>query len=172
MPILNIHPLVVHTPLGLLSIYTLLEIISIKKLRALPYWFYVKAVLAIIGAGGAAAAYFTGDMLREQFTSPLLEKHALFAIITLYTFALIAGGFLITWAAPWVAPRLKASWLQKIWHILEMVAKFLQHRVVSAILAVVGLTVLTITGALGGALVYGSEADPVVSVIYHWFFPT
>jgi hypothetical protein len=32
------------------------------------------------------------------------------------------------------------------------------------------MILVTIVGALGGALVYGPEVDPVVSVVYHLFF--
>ena len=38
------------------------------------------------------------------------------------------------------------------------------------LIALVGIVVITITGALGGAIVYGPEVDPIVSVIYHLFF--
>ena len=39
------------------------------------------------------------------------------------------------------------------------------------LMALAGLAAITITGALGGAVVYGPNIDPVVSAVYRFFGP-
>lgn len=34
--------------------------------------------------------------------------------------------------------------------------------------ALIGLWMVSITGALGGAIAYGPNIDPFVSIVYHW----
>lgn len=168
---LNIHPLVVHTPLGLLSLYALLECVPLRKVRALPYWFYVKAVLVIFGTGGSYAALFTGNLIADEFDSPLLEMHSLFAWITATIFSILAGAYLIQWIHNVYGEKIIGLSIAKYWNWLLVGARFILRPWVTAIIALAGLAALTITGSLGGALVYGPDIDPVVSTIYYWFFP-
>jgi hypothetical protein len=43
---------------------------------------------------------------------------------------------------------------------------FFSKRWVSILLAIVGLILITVTGALGGILVYGPDVDPVAKLLY------
>lgn len=168
---LNIHPILVHFPIGLLTVYSLLEIISIKKLRALPFWFQVKAVMLITGVIGSWAAFASGSLIEDEFNSNLLEVHSSFAVATVVVYIIMAASYSVIWLEPWLTPRLTATWMKKIWQWKIIAARFIQKRAVICLLAVIGLVVLTITGALGGAIVYGPDIDPVVSFIYYIFFP-
>lgn len=168
---LNIHPLVVHTPIGLLSLYAFLEFLPWKKVRTLPYWFYVKAVLVIFGAGGSYAAFLTGSLIEDEFNSPLLEIHSLFAIITVIIFSILAGAYLIQWIHNVYGEKIANLSIAKYWSFLLGVARFILRPWVTILVALAGLTTLIITGSLGGALVYGPDIDPVVSIIYYLFFP-
>ena len=62
---MNLHPIFVHFPIALLTLYTLCELLRFKKIKDHPAWFYLKAVLIICGTLGAAAALLTGDGAKE-----------------------------------------------------------------------------------------------------------
>src|ERR1051326_6600291 len=62
---LNVHPIFVHFPVALLTIYCLLEFVRLRKVTSQPYWFYIKAMFVIIGSLATAAALITGDMAED-----------------------------------------------------------------------------------------------------------
>ncbi len=173
---LNIHPVIVHTPIGLLTLYSIIELLRFKKLQERPYIFYTKAILVIVGFGGAVAAYLSGDMIEELFTSAndlaLIEVHSTFALITSVLYGVIAASYVVLWfqkeCGTW--GFLKNKNIAGIWKMKLAIANFIQKPWIIGVLALLALVAIFITGALGGAIVYGPEADPAVSVIYHLFF--
>ena len=58
---MDLHPIIVHFPVALLTLYGIFELFSVRRIARKPYWFYVKAVLVIFGALGALAAWLTGE---------------------------------------------------------------------------------------------------------------
>ncbi|MFA4887422.1 MAG: hypothetical protein WC595_04365, partial [Candidatus Nanoarchaeia archaeon] len=42
----------------------------------------------------------------------------------------------------------------------------IDKKALGIILSLIGLMLITITGALGGSIVYGTDTDPVVKLIY------
>ena len=44
---MNIHPIFVHFPIALLTLYSLAELIRWRRITELAYWFYVKAFAMI-----------------------------------------------------------------------------------------------------------------------------
>jgi uncharacterized membrane protein len=143
---MDLHPLIVHFPVALLTIYAVLELIRFKKVLAKPYWFFVKAMFVIFGALGAAAAYLTGpDALAR---SPLGQMHQNFATITLSIFAVIGFAYLLEWKKP------------------NRYSGFVLRPYIIIPLALLGLVAVVITGGLGGALVYGTNFDPFMAPIF------
>jgi len=47
---------------------------------------------------------------------------------------------------------------------------FLIETPIVYVLAIAGIIAITFTGALGAAIVYGSDVDPIVKIIYGLFF--
>jgi hypothetical protein len=167
---MNFHLMAVHFPIALLTFYAVLEIISFKRLRALPYWWYLKAVLVIAGALSAFATRQTGEMIEHEFAfvKNVVEMHALWATITTAVFALLAICYLIAWISEaYPAEIARRVWLTKVWKSLTVVQQFVLRRPVSALFALFGLIAVTITGALGGAISNGPEVDPVVKFVYN-----
>ena len=162
----------VHFPIALLTFYAVLEIISFKRLRALPYWWYLKAVLVIAGAISAFATRQTGEMIEHDFAyvRNVVEVHALWATITTAVFAVLAICYLIVWISEaYPAELARHIRLAKLWKLLMPVQRFVLRRPVSVLLAACGLVAITITGALGGAISSGPDVDPVVKVVYQIF---
>lgn len=144
---MDLHPILVHFPVALLTVYAILECIRFKKVLEKPYWFYIKAVLAILGELGALAAYATGHGVRG---SALVQMHSTFATITVWIFATLAISYIKEWL------KREGMWL----------TKFSAPGYVIVILAIAGLVSVTITGGLGGAIIYGTHFDPFMTPIF------
>lgn len=171
---LNIHPAVVHLPIGLLTVYSIIEILRFKKIQERSYIFYIKAVLVIVGFFGAIGAFLTGDMIEHAFvgTRALVNVHSNFALATLILYGIIGASYLIVWfqkESKKIA-KLKNKTLVSLWKKKLLVANFLQKGPVLVVLSVIALICISITGALGGAIAYGPDADPFVSLVYGLFF--
>lgn len=133
---------------------------------ALPYWFYVKATFCIIGTVISYATYITGDMIENLYEGELVQRHSQSATVTIGFFTLLSLAHLTRW--------LELSGLFKEPHtglvrIVLAYTNFIFKTPVIAICALFGLAAITVTGALGGALAYGYEVDPVVNFIYKIF---
>jgi hypothetical protein len=167
---MNFHLITVHFPIALLTFYAFLEIISIKRLRNLPYWWYIKAALVIAGIISTFATLETGSLIEQDFSfvRNVVEVHSFWAYITTAIFSVLGGGYLIGWI-DLVYPTLgnRFGKLQPVLNLLLKLKSFILHRAISFILALSGLIAVTITGSLGGAISQGPEIDPVVSFVYH-----
>jgi len=169
----NYHLVVLHFPIALLMLYAGIEIISIRKLRELPYLFYVKAVLVIVGAISAIVTRQTGKMIEHEyeFVKQVVEKHELFANITTILFSFLALLYVIAWirtAGEWKFLEHKSiHWL---WKILVKVQVVFYRRPILVVVALSGLLAVTITGALGGTIANGPNTDPLAHFIYFLFF--
>lgn len=144
---MDIHPLIVHFPIALLTLYAVFECIRFNKVLEKPYWFYIKAVLVIVGELLILLTLMTAPEEGEKW---IVEIHQVFAGTTVLVFGLVALSYLIRW--------------------LKMEGKFnraptLPNRSL-IVLAVIGLVCITITGGLGGAIVYGTEFDPLMAPIF------
>lgn len=171
---MNIHPIFVHFPIALMTIYAVAELLRFKKIKETAYWFYVKAVLVIIGTISAFVALNTGDSaehLANKDLRPLIEIHSTFASASTWIFGFLAIVYLVSWISKSeFDQKLRSSKFSKIWNIKVNIAQKILNGYLPVILALIGLATITITGALGGAIVYGPEIDPIVSFIYHLFF--
>ncbi|MFA5991319.1 MAG: DUF2231 domain-containing protein [Candidatus Doudnabacteria bacterium] len=180
---MNLHPIIVHFPIALLILYGLMELVRFKKVINQPYWFYIKAVLVMVGGLGALAALATGDTAAEMVRAgdaPLMvtnfrqvvSLHKNFADLSVAIFGILAAGYLVLWVektnyAPWT----KIPLFQKIWSIKIKLARVIIETRFVVLLAVAGLVCISITGGLGGIMVFGPSADPFFGFIYQLLFP-
>ncbi|MDP2651194.1 MAG: hypothetical protein Q8O98_01235 [bacterium] len=149
----DFHPLIVHFPIALLTLYSLFEIVSIRKLQEKPYWFYVKAVFVIFGALGAIAMVITGQFATYFVRGEALAvMHQQFALASAILSTIIAIMYALAWFGD---PR-----------NLPMLGKFLFNRGVMIPLAIAGLIIIFITGGLHGAITFGTDFDPLMKPIF------
>ncbi len=159
---MNIHPILVHFPIALLTVYGFLELIRVRRVRELPYWFYVKASLVITGIVSGFAAYQSGEAIEGQFRKlmgPTIEAHSSWAAASLSIFGLLAFGYLTAWVLRSNADEFRFR------RELGILSGFITETYLAPILAVLGLVAITVTGALGGAMAYGPDIDPVVRFV-------
>ena len=112
--------------------------------------------------------------------SPLVRLHGSFAFATVIYFCILAFFYLIDAIIRGVLPTsvnliitaiiAKYTAVRKVWEVILVLKDFIMDYGFLWIFALVGLALITITGALGGAIAFGPNVDPVVYFIYNFFF--
>lgn len=174
---MNIHPLMIHFPIGLLATYSVLEFIRYKKITSQPYWLYIKATLVILGTLSAYAAIFFGSMIENMFAlipekNAIVPVHEIWAMITTVIFSLLAVCYFIVWVRNSNEENSFGThkFWGKIFTLLVLISMEVTSSSISLLLAAAGLISITITGALGGAMVHGVHFDPFITFVYRLFF--
>jgi len=160
----NIHPIFVHFPIAFLLLYSIIKIVPFKKWLPTMSWKDIERVLLLVGVVGAYIASSTGE-IAEQLVRPshqLLETHALFAGITTWLYGALLLGELLVLLTPFLSRKFTTP---KIIALLISIQMFLTHRTVAVALALLGLVALSVTGLLGGVMVYGTSADPLAGIV-------
>lgn len=165
----NYHVLIVHFPIALLVLYSLLEIVRFRRLQDLPYYFHVKAFLLIVGTGSAVLAGLTGALIKSEFRASreirqVLEIHSSVAQITTVYFGIYALLYFIAW----LGRENLLSRMPSANKFLPHVEKCLRSRWMIAV-GLIGLLLITLTGALGGIIAYGPSVDPITQFVYSLF---
>jgi uncharacterized membrane protein len=164
---MNIHPLFVHFPIGLLVVYCLLELVRFKKFLNSSNFRFLKGFLSITGLLAAGGAVITGYLAKEIISptievSRLIETHETFAQMTFLIFSILAGAYFVYFIGI-------SNYSKLIPKFLYSIAHFIRESWLTPLIALLGLILITITGGLGAAIVYGPNIDPFVKAIYSLF---
>lgn len=168
---MNIHPIFVHFPIALLTVYAFFEMISWGKLQKNITWLWIKAALLWTGFLSAFPTLETGEMAEDLFgSSELLERHEFFGVASVWVFGVIAGLYAIFFLNQYLMHNSKqlSAQAEKGIKIINVVLFFFAQPW-RFLFALAGFALLSIAGALGGALAHGPNADPVVRFIYDLF---
>lgn len=161
----NIHPLFVHFPIALLLLYSVIKVLPLERWFPRISWKDVERILLLFGFLGALAAIYTGDAA-EQIAHPdrqLVDMHSLLATIATWIYgALFVGELSAMINRSALSLKQNWSWIIRITQLLQ---KILCNKVFSIILALIGLVCITLTGLLGGVMVYGVSSDPVAPFV-------
>lgn len=176
---MNIHPLFVHFPIGLLVVYSVLEIVAYAwpSIRRQSWLFPVKTFLLFVGILGALAALVTGgiaeDLIEGSARSYILQVHSPVAGITTLLYVILAAAYTVRiFEMKGWGQRLfgSSAFFASVLRLKERLAHIVLDTWLLPVLALVALIGMTVTGALGAAIVYGPNADPFVYFIYHLFW--
>lgn len=161
----NLHPILVHFPVAMLFVYSVVKVLPLKKWFPSVGWRDIQRVLLLVGVLGAFAALATGDTA-EHLVHParaLVDAHSNFATIATFIYgALLVGEIAAVINAQKYVYGTNWQWLAVILQFLETV---LCNPIFSGILAVLGFIAISITGLLGGTIAYGLSADPVAPFV-------
>lgn len=137
---MDLHPIFVHFPIAFLTVYAIFELVRFRRIVEKPYWHEVKAVLVIVGFAGAVIAAITGGVASNwAIGGPrIFAMHQIFALITIVLSGIAAFGYI----------------------------KNNFSSLVYIVLAALILVSITITGGLGGAMVRGTDFDPLMAPIF------
>lgn len=160
----NIHPIFVHFPIALLLIYSLIKVIPFDKYLPKISWRQIETFLLLLGVAGAIVATSTGEIAQDLIVrnKELVEIHSTYAEISTFIFALLLLGEVLYFLMPIIVLRFKESIFTSI---LVYIQKILTNPILSKLLAILGFISISITGLLGGAIVYGTSADPFTGIV-------
>ncbi len=160
----NIHPLFVHFPIAFLLLYSLIRILPFERLIPSLSWRHIQQVLLLAGILGAFLSNTTGE-LAEHLVRPeeaLVEMHAFFALASTWIYGLLLGAEILFTLNPYLSKKFP---LGSITTLLIKIETLLTNRTLTLVLAVLGVVAISLTGLLGGVMVYGTSADPLAPVI-------
>lgn len=113
-----------------------------------------------MGLLASIPTYLTGEMIEDTYGETVLsEVHSAWAIATIIIFIACA----VIYAARFVISRYPNVTGAKY---ISVITRWFDRSWILVVLALCGLVAVTVTGALGGAMVYGQDVDPVVNIIY------
>jgi len=171
---MNIHPILVHFPIAMLVIYAVFEIARFRFLTRQSWYEPTKVVLLAIGVLSSFVALSSGEVAADIVgETDLVEMHSAFAVASTWIFSVLLIAYIVHGLAVSLSVTRIRTLVEKlgpIWRALIVLARFILKPSVAVILAILGLMAITVTGALGGAIVYGPDIDPIVSFVYHLFF--
>jgi hypothetical protein len=153
-----------------------MEILQFKKLRDSQVWNIIKSTLVVIGTLSSFVALQTGEMAEGiAGRSRLVETHSTIATIAVWFFVVVAIIHLVHIVNTEFAQAKDWCWntryVRSVWSIVSRISDFIfKYWWILILVGIIGLVLISIVGALGGAIVYGPDADPAVSLIYHLFF--
>ena len=125
-------------------------------------WKQIERALLVVGVLGAFAALATGDTA-EHLAHPnrqLVEAHSTFAAVATWLYCVLLVGEVAAVLRVQYPKLISAPFLSKLCTLLE---KVFCHPVFSRVLALLGFFAITMTGLLGGVMVYGVTADPLAN---------
>lgn len=177
---MNIHPFFVHFPIALLAVYSLLELGTyfFSSVRRQAWTFPVKAFLLYVGVLAALVALATGGIAEDLIEGVnarayILEVHSPFAGVTTLLYVILAAAYTVRifqmkgWGNQLFG---SSTFFGPILRLKEYLAHLVLDTWALPVLALLALVGMTITGALGAAIVYGPDIDPAVAFIYHLFW--
>ncbi len=172
---MNIHPLFVHFPIALLSIYVFLELVTpfIKNVKYKTGVEHTKSIFIIFGAISLVPTLVAGDIAAGLINAGnIVETHEMFAQLTAVVFYILAFAYLlpVVDSVPYVKIIFgKYKWLTNLVAFWRKFTTIVMYPVIKISLAILGFILLLITGALGAGIVYGPNFDPFISLIYKMF---
>jgi uncharacterized membrane protein len=137
-------------------------------LRILPFdywlpkvsWRQIRQVVLLAGVVGALAAITTGETA-EHIVRPdrqIVEMHAFFATTSTWIYGLLLAGEALFILNPFIIKKFPEGIVPQLFRLIE---RILTNRALTLILAILGVIAISLTGLLGGIMVYGTSADPL-----------
>ncbi|HUZ93261.1 MAG TPA: DUF2231 domain-containing protein [Candidatus Paceibacterota bacterium] len=169
---MNLHPAFVHLPIGLLTLYVLFEVVPFGRWYPRAAWEDIKFFLVAVGGLGLLAALATGQLAESSTMARaarnVLRLHKNFAGLSTAIFGILAAAYLIRWIFEKHADLLGP--FAADFSFVRDAANVVLKRRIAVPMALAGFIALSITGALGGIIVYGQNVDFMTKFVYSLFF--
>lgn len=149
-----LHPAIIHFPIGMLSFYALLEVASIIPTFRSKL-FTTKLLLVAFGTIASLVARLTGEHDAAYFTgiTPTLQLHSQFSSYVVLIFGILTMTYVLEHISTGKRKKTPKAFT------------FLTSIYLRVALALAGFGIITIVGALGGAMVHGADVDPMVRFV-------
>lgn len=112
----------------------------------------------------------TAESLHGLQGNKLVELHSSFADLSTIIFAFIAFAYIVAWIEKTgFVFRFQKKFIITIWKLFKRISDFILNPSISVSLAILGLIAISITGGLGGVIVFGRDFDPLMNPILNFF---
>lgn len=165
---MNIHPIIIHFPIACLILYTMIEVLGLFSSKVKINFVNTKYFLLFVWVVGAFVALQTWEIAEHLMSkSSLIETHSLFANLTYFAYTIISIFYLIRLAIDYRrGEKYRNQSLQKkLPQILSVLNNQYSYYII-VMISIVWSILLSITGALGGAISHWPNADPMVRFVY------
>lgn len=166
---MDLHPLVVHFPIALLTLYSFLEVI--KPWTKAPHWKNIRLFLIITGAIGAYLGLMTGEVAEDLYTNPgmrdVLDAHEAAGSAAAWVYIVLAVGYFFDWLR---TSRLSSKVPTAVRKWIDIAVKLIVKSPLAPLLAIAGFLILSLAGALGAILVHGPDIDFITKIVYNVMF--
>jgi len=160
----NIHPLFVHFPIAFLVLYSVIKILPVEKWITYVSWHPIQRLLLVVGVMGAFVSSSTGEIAEHivKANHNLVETHSFFAGASTWIYGILLAGEILFFVNSYLVRK---NIYTSIHSFLKSIEIIITQKTFSKILAFVGLIAISITGLLGGVIVYGVSADPIAPFV-------
>lgn len=173
---MNIHPIFVHFPIALLFFYSVGEILILFPfVKNKDKWRDLLFAVLFVGVVSSFFTLQTGEVAEHLIGAErgsdlrlLINRHALFASISVYIYSIL----LICQIIKKIYQKkdfISSKAISRVLELLNSISNIFLSNPLLIVLSILGLIALMITGALGGAITYGVDTDPIVSIVYKIF---
>lgn len=166
---MNVHPIFVHFPIALLTLYALIELARFPVLERIQSLQNTKHFLLFAGTVAALPTLLAGklaqwslDVPSGSHTAEVIRTHSYFALSTAITFSILSlayGSKLYLDHHPQTTNKL-----------ILILAGLIRLQPLVLTLAFIGVVLIFITGTLGGTIVYGPDLDPITHFVNRVIF--
>jgi uncharacterized membrane protein len=157
----------VHFPVTLFLLYSLFEIVRVRIIKRQVWYFYVKAILVILGACASYPTIITGIIAKTLLGSNIvINIHETFAITTSVWFSIIAFFYILGWIRRSGHPLSSRLVYSRFWKTMFTIELHITEQSLGILLAIIGAALISTTGAIGGLIAYGPDNDPVSHILY------
>ncbi len=160
----NIHPLFVHFPIAFLVVYSVIKFLPAEKWITSISWRPIQRLLLVVGVLGAFVSNTTGEMAEHLVKADhdLVEMHAFFAGASTWIYGILLVGEILFLLNRYFVTKNIQTPINKI---LISIERIINQKILSSTLSLLGLIAISITGLLGGVIVYGVSADPIAPFV-------
>lgn len=160
----SIHPILVHFPIALLVLYSGIKILPLNRWFPLVAWTHIERAVLVVGVIGAFLSLASGESAEHltRASRQLVETHAFFASAATWLYGILLAGEVLTVLNPRLLPRLNIQFVSRICMWFQGV---ITRPLLSKWIAFLALIAMTLTGLLGGVMVYGVTADPLAPFV-------